>query len=151
MVLETIGPVHILCLPILLVYMLFFCFVFFCNFLRHTLETLVYSGGEGVSQHHHGGVDDDFSAPALGPHHFPLASTAVQFQHHFIVMAIKEDLVPFAVVQAVGGQREVVVTIAQIVGDTEEALEDLGLEKTWTSYFDMMIKNSLNLSVNINH
>lgn len=35
---------------------------------------------------------------------------------------------PFAVVQAVGRQREVVVTIAQIVENTKEALEDLELE-----------------------
>lgn len=103
--------------------------IFFCNFLHHTLKTLVYSGGESVSQHHHGGVDDDFSTPALGSCHFSLASTTIQFQHHFIVMPIKEDLVPFAVVQTVVGQREVVVTIAQIVGNTEEALEDLGLGK----------------------
>lgn len=106
--------------------------IFICNFLRHTLKTLVYSGGEGVSQHHHGGVDDDFSTPALGSCHLSLASTTIQFQHHFIVMPIKEDLVPFAIVQTVGGQREVVVTIAQIVGNTEEALEDLGLGKKTT-------------------
>lgn len=107
-----------------------FCFSSYvkANFLCHTLETLVYSRGEGVSQHHHSGVDDDFSTPALGPRHFPLASTTIQFQHHFIVMSIEEDFVPFAVVQAVGRQCEVVVPIAQIVGNTEEALEDLGLE-----------------------
>lgn len=69
--------------------------------LLPTLEALVDSRREGISQHHHRGVDDDFSASTLWCCHLSLASATVQFQHHFIVMAIKEDLVPFTVVESI--------------------------------------------------
>lgn len=72
--------------------------------LSPTLEALVDSRGEGVSQHHHSGVNDDFPASALWSCNLPLASATVQFQYHLIVMPIKDDLVPFAVVEAIGGQ-----------------------------------------------
>lgn len=94
-------------------------------FLSRTLETLVDSRGEGVSQHHHGGVNDYFPTSAQGSRDFPLASTTVQFQHHFIVMPIENDLVPLTVVKAVSRQGEVEVPISEIVGHTEEALENL--------------------------
>lgn len=90
-----------------------------------TLEALVDSRWEGVSQHHHRGVDDDFSAPALRSCHLALTSATIQFQHHFVVMAIKEDLVPFAVVEAIFGQGEIVVPIADVVGDAEKTLQNL--------------------------
>lgn len=72
--------------------------------LSPTLEALVDSRWEGVSQHHHRGVDDDFSASALRSCHLALAPATIQFQHHFVVMPIKEDLVPLAVVEAIFGQ-----------------------------------------------
>lgn len=40
-------------------------------------------------------------------------------------MAIKEDLVPFAVVEAIFGQGEIVVPIADVVGDAEKTLQNL--------------------------
>lgn len=69
-----------------------------------TLEALVDSRREGISQHHHRGVYDDLSASTLWSGHLSLASATIQFQHHFIVMAIKEDLMPFTVVEAIFGQ-----------------------------------------------
>lgn len=90
-----------------------------------TLEALVDSRREGVSQHHHRGVDDDFSASTLGSCHLPLASAAIQFQRHFVVVAIQEDLVPLAVVEAIFGQGEVVVSVADVVGDAEKTLQNL--------------------------
>lgn len=53
-----------------------------------TLEALVDSRGEGVSQHHHGGVDDDFSTSALQSCDFPLPSATIHLQHHLVVMPI---------------------------------------------------------------
>lgn len=72
--------------------------------LLPTLEALVDSRWEGISQHHHRGVYNDFSASTLWSCHLSLASATIQFQHHFIVMTINEDLVPFTVVEAIFGE-----------------------------------------------
>lgn len=72
--------------------------------LLPTLEAHVDSRWEGISQHHHRGVYNDFSASTLWSCHLSLASATIQFQQHFIVMAINEDLVPFTIVEAIFGQ-----------------------------------------------
>ena len=90
-----------------------------------TLEGPVESRGEGVPQHDHGGVDDDLPAPPPLAADLSLTPAAVQAQGHLVVVAIQDHLVPLAVVQAIGGQREVVVTVTQVVQNAEEPLIDL--------------------------
>lgn len=85
--------------------------MFLCSYLfpenelqTPTLEALVDARGEGVSQHHHSGVNDDLSAAALRASHLPLSSAPVHSQRHLIVVSVQEDLVPFSVVKAISGQ-----------------------------------------------
>lgn len=89
------------------------------------MEALVDSRWKAVPQHHHRRVYDDLSAPAPLSRDLPLSSATVQPQRHLIVMPVQGDLVPFTVVEAISRQGQVVVAVAKVKENTEEALVDL--------------------------
>lgn len=90
-----------------------------------TKEALVVSWWKRVSKHHHLGINNDLlTLPRWGRDLMP-SSTPVQSQGEFSAVAIQLHLVPVSVIKAMEGQRDVEVTIAKVVENSQQALNNL--------------------------
>jgi len=95
----------------------------------------VSMGGEGAADHDRRLVDDDLLALPGRRRHLPPPASPVQPQGELLAVAVQLHPVPVPVVQPMVGQREVVVAVAQVEEDRQQALKHLQTRSKTSSHY----------------
>lgn len=90
-----------------------------------TEEAPVVSWGKRVSNHHHGGVNNDLLTLPRRGGDLSSPSTSVQPQCELSAVPIQLHLVPLSITEVMVGECQVVVSIAKVVENSQQTLNNL--------------------------
>lgn len=86
---------------------------------------MVVSRGKRVSEHHHGGVDDDLLAVSARGRDLSPAPATVQPQSELSAVTVQLHLVPIAVAEMLVWERQVIVSVSEVVKNSQQTLNHL--------------------------
>lgn len=89
------------------------------------MEASVVSRWERVSKYHNRRVNNDLLTPPRRSHYLSTPSAPIQAQSELSAKAIQLQLVPVAVIQLMERQRQVEVSISEIVENSQQSLNNL--------------------------
>lgn len=84
-----------------------------------TKEAVVVSRGKRVSQHHHGGVDDDLLTLSAGCHDLSPPPATVQPQIELSAIPVQLHLVPVTIAEMLVREGQVIVSISKVVENSK--------------------------------
>lgn len=90
---------------------------------------MVVSGRKRVPQHHHGGVDDDLLTLAPRGRDLSPPPASVQPQGELSALAVQLHLVPLSVAEVLVRERQVVVSISEVVENSQQTLNHLRMHR----------------------